>query len=51
MRYGYHLRGRTVALLTIATFVLMLGCLALPHLASDKAHTSNPPVDPAGGEP
>jgi ABC-type transport system involved in cytochrome c biogenesis permease subunit len=31
LRYGYHLRGRKVALLTIMTFVLLLGCLALSH--------------------
>jgi ABC-type transport system involved in cytochrome c biogenesis permease subunit len=31
LRYGYHLRGRQVALLTIMTFVLLLGCLALSH--------------------
>jgi ABC-type transport system involved in cytochrome c biogenesis permease subunit len=31
LRYGYHLRGRRVALLTILTFVLLLGCLALSH--------------------
>jgi ABC-type transport system involved in cytochrome c biogenesis permease subunit len=31
VRYGYHLRGRPVALLTIAAFVLMLCCLALEH--------------------
>jgi ABC-type transport system involved in cytochrome c biogenesis permease subunit len=33
LRYGYHLRGRKVALLTIMTFVLLLGCLALSHPA------------------
>ena len=31
LRFGYHLRGRPVALLTIVTFVLLVGCLALPH--------------------
>jgi ABC-type transport system involved in cytochrome c biogenesis permease subunit len=31
LRYGYHLRGRRVALLTIVTFVLLIGCLALSH--------------------
>ncbi|MGH7170382.1 MAG: cytochrome c biogenesis protein CcsA, partial [Gemmataceae bacterium] len=31
LRFGYHLRGRPVALLTILTFVLLVGCLALPH--------------------
>src|SRR5262249_47655151 len=31
LRYGHHLRGRQVAVLTIVTFVLLLGCLALPH--------------------
>jgi ABC-type transport system involved in cytochrome c biogenesis permease subunit len=31
LRYGYHLRGRQVALLTIATFVLLLACVALAH--------------------
>lgn len=33
LRYGYHLRGRSVALLTIAVFVLMVVCMTLPHLA------------------
>jgi ABC-type transport system involved in cytochrome c biogenesis permease subunit len=31
LRFGYHLRGRRVALLTIVTFVLLIGCLALSH--------------------
>jgi ABC-type transport system involved in cytochrome c biogenesis permease subunit len=31
LRYGHHLRGRQVAVLTIVTFVLLLGCLALAH--------------------
>jgi ABC-type transport system involved in cytochrome c biogenesis permease subunit len=31
LRYGLHLRGRMVALLTIVTFVLLVGCLALSH--------------------
>jgi ABC-type transport system involved in cytochrome c biogenesis permease subunit len=31
LRYGYHLRGRPVALLTILTFVLLVGCLVLHH--------------------
>jgi ABC-type transport system involved in cytochrome c biogenesis permease subunit len=31
LRFGYHLRGRPAALLTILTFVLLVGCLALPH--------------------
>ncbi len=31
LRYGYHLRGRPVAVLTILTFVLLVGCLVLPH--------------------
>lgn len=31
LRFGYHLRGRPVALLTIVTFVLLVGCLVLPH--------------------
>jgi ABC-type transport system involved in cytochrome c biogenesis permease subunit len=31
LRYGYHLRGRQVALMTIVTFVLLLCCLALSH--------------------
>jgi ABC-type transport system involved in cytochrome c biogenesis permease subunit len=31
LRFGYHLRGRSAALLTILTFVLLVGCLALPH--------------------
>lgn len=31
LRYGYHLRGRQVALLTIATFFLLLCTLALSH--------------------
>ncbi len=31
LRYGYHLRGRRVALLTILAFGLLLGCLTLSH--------------------
>jgi ABC-type uncharacterized transport system permease subunit len=31
LRYGHHLRGRQVAVWTIVTFVLLLGCLALSH--------------------
>jgi ABC-type transport system involved in cytochrome c biogenesis permease subunit len=31
LRYGYHLRGRQVALGTILTFVLLLCCLVLAH--------------------
>jgi ABC-type transport system involved in cytochrome c biogenesis permease subunit len=31
LRFGYHLRGRPVAFLTILTFVLLVGCIALPH--------------------
>ena len=31
LRFGYHLRGRPVALLTIVTFVLLVGCLVVPH--------------------
>jgi ABC-type transport system involved in cytochrome c biogenesis permease subunit len=33
LRYSHHLRGRSVAFLTIAVFVLMVCCLALPHLS------------------
>jgi ABC-type transport system involved in cytochrome c biogenesis permease subunit len=31
LRYGAHLRGRPVAVLTIMTFVLLLTCLSLSH--------------------
>jgi ABC-type transport system involved in cytochrome c biogenesis permease subunit len=31
LRFGYHLRGRQVALLTIMTFVVLLCCVALSH--------------------
>lgn len=31
LRYGQHVRGRPVAVLTIVTFVLLLCCLALSH--------------------
>jgi ABC-type transport system involved in cytochrome c biogenesis permease subunit len=31
LRIGYHLRGRPVALLTILTFVLLVGCHSLTH--------------------
>jgi ABC-type transport system involved in cytochrome c biogenesis permease subunit len=31
LRYGYHLRARQVALLTILTFVLLVGCLTFSH--------------------
>jgi ABC-type transport system involved in cytochrome c biogenesis permease subunit len=32
LRYGAHVRGSRVAVLTIVAFALLLGCLALPHL-------------------
>ena len=51
LRYSYHLRGRPVAFLTIATFVLMIACVALPHLSSDKARAPNQPSNGSGGEP
>ena len=31
LRYGYHLRGRQVALLTIVAFVLLVATLASSH--------------------
>jgi ABC-type transport system involved in cytochrome c biogenesis permease subunit len=31
LRYGHHARGRKVAVLTIVTFGLLMGCLALAH--------------------
>jgi ABC-type transport system involved in cytochrome c biogenesis permease subunit len=31
LRYGRHLRGRQVAVWTIVTFVLLMGCAALSH--------------------
>jgi ABC-type transport system involved in cytochrome c biogenesis permease subunit len=31
VRYGYHLRGRRVAFLTIAAFVLLVVCLSVSH--------------------
>ncbi len=31
LRYGFHLTGRQVALLTIVTFALFVVCLLLPH--------------------
>lgn len=31
LRFGYHLRGRPVAVLTILTFALLVGCLSLTH--------------------
>jgi len=31
LRFGHHLRGRQVALMTIAAFVMLLGCLAISH--------------------
>jgi ABC-type transport system involved in cytochrome c biogenesis permease subunit len=31
LRYGFHLRGRKVAFLTIFAFVLLVCCLALSH--------------------
>lgn len=36
LRYGHHLRGRQVALLTIAAFVLLLACVALSHSTSPR---------------
>lgn len=37
LRFGLHLRGRRVALLTIVTFGLLLVTLALPHMAQGVA--------------
>jgi ABC-type transport system involved in cytochrome c biogenesis permease subunit len=38
LRFGHHLRGRQVALMTIGTFVLLLCCLFLSHpLAQGEA--------------
>jgi ABC-type uncharacterized transport system permease subunit len=34
LRYSLHVRGRRVALLTIAAFVLLLVTLAVPHTLS-----------------
>jgi ABC-type transport system involved in cytochrome c biogenesis permease subunit len=31
VRYGLHIRGRRLAVLTIVAFVLLLGCLSLSH--------------------
>jgi ABC-type transport system involved in cytochrome c biogenesis permease subunit len=31
LRFGHHLRGRQVAMMTIAAFVMLLGCLAISH--------------------
>jgi ABC-type transport system involved in cytochrome c biogenesis permease subunit len=31
LRYGFHLRGRQVALMTIMTFVVLLCCVAISH--------------------
>jgi len=36
LRYGYHLRGRQLALLTIVAFVLLLGCLTISHPAMEQ---------------
>ena len=43
LRFGYHLRGRPVALLTIAAFVLMMCCLALSHPTIEQVRPANPP--------
>jgi ABC-type transport system involved in cytochrome c biogenesis permease subunit len=43
LRYGYHLRGRQVALLTIATFLLLLGCLTLAHPVGQAAGQGGAP--------
>lgn len=37
LRLGHHLRGRQVALLTIAAFVLLLGCIVLSHRPPEGA--------------
>jgi ABC-type transport system involved in cytochrome c biogenesis permease subunit len=38
LRYGYHLRGRQVAVLTILTFALLVGCLVLSHPVGQGAN-------------
>jgi ABC-type transport system involved in cytochrome c biogenesis permease subunit len=40
LRYGYHLRGRLVAVLTIVAFVLLLTCLSLSHPVGKARQTS-----------
>jgi ABC-type transport system involved in cytochrome c biogenesis permease subunit len=46
IRYGRHLRGRQVALGTIAAFALLLACLALSHPIGQQAMQ---PGNVAGG--
>ena len=50
VRYGYHLRGRPVALLTILAFALMLGCLVLEHPTIERLRPPSP-NPPAEGQP
>ena len=35
LRFARNVRGRQVALMTIVAFVLLLGCLAIPHLRAE----------------
>jgi ABC-type transport system involved in cytochrome c biogenesis permease subunit len=46
LRYGRHLRGRQVALGTIAAFALLIVCLALSHPVGQEASR---PITSGGG--
>jgi ABC-type transport system involved in cytochrome c biogenesis permease subunit len=46
LRFAWHLRGRPVALLTIAAFVLMMCCLALSHPSIQVRPANSPGAAP-----
>jgi ABC-type transport system involved in cytochrome c biogenesis permease subunit len=48
LRYGRHLRGRQMAVLTIVNFALMLACLSLAH---PVGRGDVPPSARSGGQP
>jgi ABC-type transport system involved in cytochrome c biogenesis permease subunit len=43
LRYGYHLRGRQLALLTIIAFTLLLCCVVLSHPLKERSPASGLP--------
>jgi ABC-type transport system involved in cytochrome c biogenesis permease subunit len=51
LRYAAHLRGRPVAVLTIVTFALLLGCLTLKHPIGQGGGRALRAPDGSGGEP
>ncbi|HEY8503514.1 MAG TPA: hypothetical protein VIL46_02955, partial [Gemmataceae bacterium] len=46
LRYGAHLPGRRLAVLTIAAFALMVVTLAAAHPLAEKSEMANPKSEP-----